>query len=110
MVMARKEKEKKEKPLERMTAKELREVALKIPEIVGVHAMNKAELLGAIKEARGIVDDKVKKSGVSTREIKKKIHELRVLKAQASEAKEKTKVKILRRRIGRLKKKTRRVA
>jgi hypothetical protein len=108
--MAKKEKEKKEKPLDRMTAKELREVALKIPEITGVHGMNKGELLSAIKEARGIVDDKAKKSGVSTRQIKKKIQELRVLKAQASENKDKAEAKTLRRRISRLKKKTRRVA
>jgi len=36
--MAKKEKpEKKERPLDKMTAKELREIALKIPEITGVH-------------------------------------------------------------------------
>ena len=72
--------------------------------------MNKGELLSAIKEARGIVDDKAKKSGVSTRQIKKKIQELRVLKAQANESKDKAEAKTLRRRISRLKKKTRRVA
>lgn len=108
--MAKKEKEKKEKPLDRMTAKELREVALKIPEITGVHGMNKGELLSAIKETRGIVDEQAKKSGVSTRQIKKKIQELRVLKAQANESKDTAKAKMLRRRISRLKKKTRRVA
>jgi hypothetical protein len=41
--------EKKEKPLEKMTAKELRKVALEIPELTGVHAMKKEELLAAIK-------------------------------------------------------------
>ena len=41
----------KEKPLEKMTAKELREVALEIPEIEGVHAMKKEELLEAIEFA-----------------------------------------------------------
>ena len=47
--MAKKEKpEKKEKPLDKMTAKELREIALKIPEITGVHGMNKAELLATV--------------------------------------------------------------
>ena len=57
--MGRKEAaEKKEKPLDRMTAKELREMALKIEGIVGVHVMNKNELLNAIKEAKGIVDEK----------------------------------------------------
>ena len=80
--MGKKEKEKKEKPLDRMTAKELRETALKIPEITGVHGMNKAELLVAMKKARGIVDEAAKKSDVSVREIKKKIRDLKALKAQ----------------------------
>ena len=56
--MGKKEKaEKKEKPLEKMTAKELRDVALTIPEISGVHGMNKEEVLAAIKKARGIKED-----------------------------------------------------
>jgi hypothetical protein len=111
VVMGKKEKkEKKEKPLERMTAKELREVALEIPEITGVHGMNKAELLASVKRARGIVDEKTKKSDISMREIKKKIQDLKVLKAQAHEGKDKAKVGILRRRISRLKKRTRRAA
>jgi len=108
--MGKKEKEKKEKPLDRMTAKELREVALQIPEITGVHAMNKIELLAAIKKARGIVDETVKESDVSVREIKKKIQGLKILKAQANESKERAKAKILRRRISRLKKRIRRAA
>jgi hypothetical protein len=109
--MGKKEKkEKKEKPLDRMTAKELREIALTIPEITGVHGMNKTELLANIKEARGIVDEKTKKSDVSVREIKKKIQALKGLKAEAHESRDKSKAAILRRRISRLKKKTRRVA
>ncbi len=108
--MGKKEKEKKEKPLDRMTAKELREVALGIPEIVGVHGMNKFELLSAVKKAKGIVDEVAKESDVSVREIKKKIRELKVLKTEANENKDKAKAKILRRRIGRLKRKTRKAA
>ena len=108
--MGKKEKEKKEKPLDRMTAKELREVALKIPEITGVHSMNKPELLATIKKARGIEEETTKKSDVSVREIKKKIQELKALRAEAAESKDKAKAKILRRRISRLKKKTRRAA
>jgi hypothetical protein len=113
VVMGKKEKkEKKEKPLDRMTAKELRAIALEIPEMTGVHGMNKAELLAGIKGARGIVDqDKgAKKSDISVREIKKKIHNLKALKVQALESKEKAKADILRRRISRLKKRTRRAA
>ncbi len=108
--MGKKGKEKKEKPIDRMTAKELREIALQIPEITGVHGMNKPELLAAVKEARGIVDDNVKKSDVSMRDIKQKIQELKGLKAQANEEKDKEKAGILRRRISRLKKRTRRAA
>ncbi len=56
--MAKKEmKEKKEKPLDRMTATELRKYALELGEITGVHGMNKEELLRAIKEVKGIVDE-----------------------------------------------------
>jgi len=105
----KKQKEQKEKPLERMTAKELREVAVEIPDIVGAHGMNKAELLSAIKEARGIVDDR-KKSNVSMREIKKTIRELKALREEAKAQQDKNKVQVLRRRISRLKKKTRRAA
>jgi len=109
--MGKKEKkEKKEKPLDRMTAKELRETALKIPEITGVHGMNKAELLTAIKKARGIVDVKTEKSDVSIREIKKKIQVLKAQKAEAYENEDKARARILRRRVSRLKKKTRRAA
>ena len=64
----------------------------------------------AIKDARGIVDEKTKKSDVSMREIKKKIQELKTLKTEAHEDKDKSKAKILRRRISRLKKRTRRAA
>lgn len=109
--MGKKERqEKKEKPLDRMTAKELRETALKIPEITGVHGMNKAELLAAIRKERGLADEKVKKSDVSVRQIKEKIQTLKAEKAEAHKKEDKTKVKILRRRINRLKKKTRRAA
>ena len=109
--MGKKEKkDKKEKPLDRMTAKELREAALKIPEISGVHAMNKAELFTAIKKARGIADVKSDKADVSIRQIKKKIQALKVQKAEAYENEDGAAARILRRRVSRLKKKTRRAA
>ena len=109
--MGKKEREdKKEKPLDRMTAKDLRETALKIPEMTGVHGMNKAELLAAIKKERGIVDEKIKKSDVSVRDIKEKINALKADKAEAHKGNDKARAKILRRRISRLKQKTRRAA
>jgi hypothetical protein len=100
----------KEKPLDRMTAKELREVALGLEGIVGVHAMNKSELLAAVKKAKGIKDEKRRQTSVDVRSIKRKIRELRGQKEAVKEAGDKKKIKILRRRINRLKKKTRRVA
>ena len=109
--MAKKEKpQKKEKPLDKMTAKELREIALKIPEITGVHGMNKAELLTTIKKERGIADEEKKKTDVSVRDIKKKIQALKVQKSEAHEKGDKARTTVLRRRISRLKKKTRRAA
>jgi hypothetical protein len=103
-------KETQEKPLERMTAKELRELAAEIPEITGVHGMKKDELLAAIKNARGIVEDATKVSDTSVRGIKKKIKQLKEKKLEAVRAKDVHRVRILRRHISRLKKKTRRAA
>jgi hypothetical protein len=108
--MGAKKKAVKEKPLEKMTAKELREIGKQIPEITGVYGMNKAELVGAIKKARGIAEDVGKKRDTSVREIKKKIKALKLEHETAVANKEEKMAKIYRRRISRLKKKTRRVA
>ena len=103
-------KEQKEKPLEKMTVKELRDLALKMPEISGVHGKNKDELLQNIKEARGIADESGKKASSSLREVKAKIKTVKVQRAAAVEPKDQRMVKIYRRRIARLKKKSRRAA
>ena len=108
--MSKKQKEAKEKPLEKMTAKELREVGKQIPEITGVYGMNKAELITAIKKARGIVDVSPKKKDASVREIKKKIKVLKAEHQAALQNKDTKMAGIYRRRISRLKKKTRRAA
>ncbi|MGB5986406.1 MAG: transcription termination factor Rho [Desulfobacterales bacterium] len=108
--MAKKEKQTKEKTLEKMTSKELREVALQIPEISGVHGLNKPELISAIKKARGIEEVLPKKGSSSVREIKKQIKALKSNCEAARQADESERVKILRRKISRLKKKTRRAA
>ena len=108
--MSSAEKDLESKPLEKMTATELREVAKDIPQITGAHGMNKEELLSAIKEAKGIVDEDVKKSSKANRELKKKIQELKGQRAAALEAKDKKMATIYRRKISRLKKQTRKVA
>lgn len=111
-------KEEKEKPLDRMTATELREMALGIPEITGAHAMKKEQLLEAIKKAKGIEDEvPVKKRGkgalrqeISVKELKKKIVQFKEEKGAARLGRDRKKVDILRRRINRLKKQTRKAA
>ncbi|CAN2046628.1 Rho termination protein [Candidatus Magnetomoraceae bacterium gMMP-13] len=105
----KKKKEAKAKPLDKMTSKELRETALEMPEITGVHGMNKAELLSAIKQAKGIVED-VKKKDSSVREIKVKIRKVKALQKKALENKDDKMSKIYRRRVSRLKRKTRKAA
>ena len=117
--MSENQKETKEKPLEKMTVKDLREMAKKIPEITGVHGMNKDEIIHAIEDAKDIEDkpekkksspvQKIKKSS-SVQEIKKKIRELKTERKVALEAKDKKMATIYKRRISRLKKRTRRAA
>ncbi len=100
-----------EKPLEKMTIKELREIAKKIPDIIGVHGMNKPELYSAILKARGLDDKPLKKKADdSVRGIKKKIRAFKAERKTALEAKGKKMAKIYKRRISRLKGKLRRAA
>ena len=108
----KKEKEKKEKPLEKMTAKELRELALTLEGIVGVHAMNKNELIAAVKEAKGIVEGKMAgaKAEIDVRSLKAKIKELKEKKSLAKDAANNKLADAFRRRISNLKKRTRRAA
>ncbi len=107
---SKKEKQVKEKPLEKMTAKELRELALSIEGIVGVHAMNKAELIKDIKEARGIVDSSEKKRSIDVRAVKSKIREIKAKHLEAKQEKNAKMVDAYRRKISNLKKKTRRTS
>ena len=108
----------KDKPLEKMTVKDLKEIAKEIPEISGVHGMKKDELIVAIKEAKGIQDEPLKKSvasaasagSASVSEIKTMIKALKAQRQAALAASDKKMATIYRRRISRLKKKTRQVA
>ncbi|MCB2227390.1 MAG: transcription termination factor Rho [Desulfarculaceae bacterium] len=94
-----------------MTAKELREYGLELGNIMGVHSMNKEELLKAIKEALGIDDESGSK--LFAKEIAKVKAQIKVFKGErdkAREAGDKKQVEMYRRRIGRLKKQTRKLA
>ena len=100
----------KEKPLEKMTVKELREMAKDIPGIAGVHGMKKDELIVEIKKAKGIKDEPIKKADANIAELKQKIKAFKAQRREALEARDKKKATIFKRRISRLKKKTRRAA
>jgi len=108
--MAGKKKEQKEKPLEKMTVIDLREMAKGMQGITGVYGMNKSELIRAIKDIKGIKDEVFKRSSASTRDIKKKIRALKVERQTALESENAKLAAIYRRRISRLKKKTHRAA
>ena len=110
--MAKKErKEKKEKPLDKMTATELRKYALDLGEITGVHGMNKEELLAAVKEVKGIKDEGKSAEKVSMRDLKEKAREMRAKKQEAmAGGAPRKKVDILRKKANRMKKRTRRAA
>jgi len=105
----------KEKDLDRMTVKELKEVAAESTDLVGIHAMKKAELLAAIKDAKGIKKEKAPKEKienevVTVKELKEKIIALKVERKEARKARDKRMVHILRRKINRLKKETRKIS
>ena len=112
--------EKKEKPLEKMTAKELREMAMEMPGIHGVHAMKKEELMVAIRKAKGITEPEPKKEKLvvakkekvilTVAQLKQKVKALRLKKEEALQQGNWKLVKILTKRISRSKKKTRRAA
>ncbi len=97
--------------LRKMTAKQLREMALGIEGLTGVHAMKKEELVAAIKGAKGIKDDEAdQKRASKSGGLKQQIALLRKEREEARAAKNRVKVSVLRRRIHRLKKKTRKTA
>ena len=72
--------------------------------------MNKSDLLTAIKAAMGIEDKVKKKKSGSVREVKRQIKSLKVKQGEASAEKNAKLATIYRRRISRLKKKSRKVA
>ncbi len=105
--MAEDKKESTGKPLDKMTVKELKEVALEMPEITGVHGMNKADLLSTIKAAKGIPEEKTRKKIGSIRELKQKAKVLKLKRREALEAKDGKMATIYRRKISRMKRKMR---
>jgi hypothetical protein len=116
------DKQQAEKPLDKMTVVELREALKKeVPDITGVTGMKKDQLLETLKEVRGIKDKapaktkkKKKTAGpkkeMSVSEMKQEIVRLRAEKESIRQDGDKRKIEIIRRRINRLKKMTRKAA
>jgi hypothetical protein len=101
----------KEISLERLTVKELKEMALAVGDITGVTAMKKEELIVAIKRAKGIPIRPTREKPVDTIvDIKKKMRELRGKREELREAGKGDETGLIKKRISRLKKKTRRIA
>ena len=108
-----------EKPLDKMTVVELRETLKKeVPDITGVTSMKKDQLLEALKEVRGIKDKpaakkktKKKTAGpkkeMTVSDMKQEIVRLRTERESIRQEGDKKKIEIIRRRINRLKKLTR---
>jgi len=96
------------KPLDKMTAKELRDLIInQLPMIQGASGMDKDALVAAIKEVLGITDEKGAPNPYKAQilNIKAQIKEMRVKKAaEGTTRKEKD---ILRRKVNRLKKRSR---
>jgi hypothetical protein len=121
---SKKKHHKEEKPIDKMTVKELKEIALEIPHEhteVAVRDMNKEQLVAFIKKARGIADEapvhhhekkkkKAAKVVLTRQDIKAKIRRLKDLKTQAFGQNERKKAAVYRRRISRLKKLSRKTA
>jgi hypothetical protein len=103
--------------LEKMTATELREFALKnYPDITGVHAMKKEDLLLAIHQARGeaVKEMKGKRKGaklqIDKKELKKQIRLLKTEREKLFKEKNKKAISQLRKKIKRLKRLTKKAA
>jgi hypothetical protein len=106
-----------EKELEKMTATELRDFALKEhPDITGVHAMKKEELIVAIQKARGEVLKETKKKKVvakvqiDKKELKKQIRLLKTEKANLLQGKDKKALAKIRKKIKQLKRLSKKAA
>lgn len=102
-----------ENDLEKMTATELRDLALKkFPDITGVHAMKKEDLIKAIHQARGDVIKETKKKKAAGKvkidktEMKKQIRLLKNEKAKLLQGNDKKALSLVRKKIKKLKRLT----
>ena len=91
----------------KLTVPKLREEALKIEGVVGVHGMDKPELIRLLAGHFGLDIEDKKAKMVATGPLKKQGKELRAKKAEVTAAGDKRAATALRKKIKRLKRKTR---
>jgi len=100
-----------EKNLEKHTVKELKEMALALGSIQGVSAMKKQELINAIKVVKGIPLKKERDTSVvNIVDVKKRIKSLKEELAIVREKQDRNTSNRIRRKVSKLKKKSRRLA
>lgn len=107
--------------LEKMTVKELRELAKDVPGIAGIHSMKKDELVSLLAKETGAGSPAPKPAAKKAAkpeaenkprtkaQIKALLDTLRKEKQNAQAVKDKVRTELLRKRINRLKKQTRRL-
>ncbi|MBN2467411.1 MAG: Rho termination factor N-terminal domain-containing protein [Deltaproteobacteria bacterium] len=100
-----------EKDLEQLTATKLRELAKGYEGITGVHAMKKEDLIVAIHKARGEEAPSKGRGGIRKQgHLKKQIKLLREKKREAREKKDRKATTLLRKRIRKYVRLTRKLA
>lgn len=96
--------------IEKLPATKLREEAMKIEGLTGVHGMNKEELIRVLKQHHGIKDEVRPHASGTHREVKVKIRELKSARAKANADGDAKRAKVLRKKVKRLKRLLRRSA
>ena len=97
-----------QKDLSKTTASKLREIALQLGSIEGVHGMTKRQLIEAIKSAQGaLAPPPDKKIETDVKALKGQIENLKTEKKTAIVNRDRKAVKDLRKKIKRLKRTTR---
>ena len=109
----------KEKPLDKMTVKELRDLAKGLG-AEGISSMKKEELLDSIRNAKAVPKEKSepqkvtkkakKKKELNVKQLKKRIIVIKAKRTEALEKGDKRMATIYKRQISRLKKQTRKAA
>ncbi|MFZ5426532.1 MAG: hypothetical protein ACOZEN_06135 [Thermodesulfobacteriota bacterium] len=99
------------KPLDKMTAKELRDLIInQLPMIQGASGMDKDQLVAAIKEVLGITEEEGAANPYKAQILSMKAQMKDMRAKKASEGVSRKEKDILRRKVNRLKKRTRNLA